>query len=119
MKNLVEILNESVLNENAEDKIDAMIEEWEKRMKTPFGKALKKLQKTVRELGIYAGREYTEDGIGLMEYTPFDNYITAFALDNNKEYTYKVIKSICDDWDWTENYDEIKKQLQKLEKLAK
>lgn len=95
-------------------KLDDEMDEWERRMQTPFGKCLKELQKEVIDLGLYVTEK---DELGLYTYTPFDHYITAFALDNNPEYTYKRIKEICDNWDYTENHESIKKLLNKLKSL--
>lgn len=95
-------------------KIDDEIEEWERRMEEPYGKALKELQKIVIDLGLWSEQK---DEWGLTTYTPFDSYITAFALDYNKQYTYTRIKEVCDNYDWTINHKEIKNQLEKIKNL--
>lgn len=95
-------------------KLDLEMEEWDQRMKEPFGKALKDLQKIFVDQGLYATEK---DEYGLDVYTPFDNYITAYALDGNKEYTYNHIKAICDDWEYTYNHPDVKKQLAKIKRL--
>ena len=42
--------------------------------------------------------------------------MTAYALDGNNSYTYKKVKEICDDYEYS-NYTKIKKLLKKLESL--
>ena len=110
------IAEKLTINKNlkTEKSIDDEIEEWERRMEEPYGKALKELQKIVIKLGLWG---IEKDEYGMNVYTPFDSYITAFALDYNKGYTYKKIKSICDDYDWTENHKEIKNALEKIKSL--
>ena len=96
-----------------ESSIDDEIKEWEKTMATPFGKTLQKLQKEIANLDLYPQEE---DENGLNVFTPIDNYVVAFALDNNKKYTYEVVNSICTNYEYTE-YDNINKLLKKLKKL--
>lgn len=94
-------------------KLDLEMEEWEKRMQEPYGKALTDLQKIVTDLGLYPG---DEDEWGMKVYTPFDHYITMYALDGNKEYTYNHIYSICKDFDYVVE-PQVKKQLAKIKRL--
>ena len=109
MKNLNDFINEDKTS------LEKEMEEWEERMKSPYGQALKELQCEVIDAGLYAT---SKNEYGLNIYTPFDNYVTAYALDGNKQYTYKKIKAICDDYEYTE-YPKIIKALNKLEKLSK
>ena len=110
MKHLNQFINESS-NKSIEDEM----KEWEERFKQPFGQALKALQWTINDEGLY-NPEKTE--YGFYTFTPFDQYVTAYALDGNKEFTFNKIKVICDDWDFTTNSN-VKKALEKLEKLSK
>jgi hypothetical protein len=109
MKNFKQYINES--SKSIEDEM----KEWEERFKEPFGQSLKALQWTVNDEGLYKA-EKTE--YGFYTFTPFDNYVTAYALDGNKKYTYEHIKAICDDWDFTTN-SKVNKALKELEKLVK
>lgn len=109
MKNLVDKINES------KSSIEQEMELWKKRFNEPFGKALKELQWTINELGLYASEK---NEYGFYTFTPFDNYVTAYALDGNKEYTFNHIKSICDEWDFTTSA-KVKAILNKLRKLIK
>ena len=99
--------------EKQKTSIELEMEEWEKRMETPFGKCLKELQSIIVDLKLYP---LEKNEYGLYTFTPFDNYVTAFALDNNPEYTYKHIKDICDNYDYSQ-YKKVEKCLKKLEKL--
>lgn len=112
MKNITDIITET--QSINEDNIDAEMKKWEERFKSPFGKALKELQWTINDEGLY---DAEKNEYGFYTFTPFDNYVTAFALDGNKKYTYKKVKAICDDWDWSD-FSRIKKILKKLEKLS-
>lgn len=109
MKNLTCYINEE------KSSLEQEMKEWEERYRAPFGKTIKELQWLINDLGLYAP-EKTE--YGFYTFTPFDNYVTAYALDGNKKYTYEHIKSICDNWDFTTE-PKVKKILQKLEKLSK
>lgn len=107
------------LNRDSRDResdLEAEMEVWDQRMKDDFGTALKELQWIIINLGIY---DTHKNEYGLNVYTPFDNYITGYALDGNRKYTYKHIYDICCDCDYTHNYKKIEKQLKKLEKLSK
>ena len=108
MKSLQKFINEGKVT------LEEEMKEWEERFKAPFGQALKELQWTINDKGLYVPEK---NEYGFYVFTPFDNYVTAYALDGNKEYTYKKVKSICDDYEFSE-HNEIKKVLQKLEKLV-
>ena len=95
--------------------IDEEIEQWEQRLKEPFGQALKELQFIINDSGLYAA---TKNEYGFYVFTPFDHYVTAYALDGNKQYTYKHVKAICDDYDFVVD-NKVRKILNKLEKLSK
>ena len=94
--------------------LDYEIELWDKRMKEPFGKALTDLQNMVIDGGLYATEK---DEYGIDVRTPFDHELAIYALDGNKELTYKRIKATCDDWEYTDNHENIRKQLQKIKRL--
>ena len=100
-------------NSEYESELDKEMKEWNKRMQSPFGQTLKELQCAVIDLGLYP---MSTDEYGLTIYSPFDNYVTAYALDGNNSYTYKKIEEICDDYEYS-NYTKIKKLLKKLESL--
>lgn len=106
MKDIVTKLYES---KSLEDEM----KEWEDRLKEPFGQALKELQWTINDKGLYKAEK---NEYGYYEFTPFDKYVTAYTLDGNKKYTYNQVKSVCDDWDWSQ-LSSINKILKKLEKL--
>lgn len=93
------ILEKLKINKDSQEKskLDIEMEEWENRMKEPFGLKLKDLQKAIMDLGTYPveTNEY-----GLKVYTPIDGCITEYALDGNKKYTYKKIKDICINYDY-------------------
>lgn len=108
MKDLKEKIIES------KSSIEEEMELWEKRFKEPFGQALKELQWLINDLGLYAA-EKTE--FGYYTFTPFDNYVTAYALDGNKKYTYNKVKSIWDEWEFSA-HSKVKKLLKKIEKLV-
>lgn len=113
------IIEKLKVNKDSEDRmtdLDREMEEWDQRMKEPFGQALKELQCIIMDSGLYPT---SKNEFGLNVYTPFDNYITAYALDGNKEYTYKKIKEICDNMDWSTTHTKTKKQLRKIESLIK
>ena len=119
MKNVAEYIIEKLHLDKDIDvaprtSLDDEMEVWDERMRSPFGKCLKELQCAVMELNTYAT---TKDEFGLSHYTPFDNYVSAYALDGNNSYTYKKIKSICDDYDYSQ-LSSIKKILKKLQKLV-
>jgi len=97
-----------------ESELDKEMKEWDKRMQSPFGQTLKELQCAVINLGLYP---MSKNEYGLTIYSPFDNYVTAYALDGNNSYTYKKIKEICDNYDYS-HHTKIKKLLEKLEKLV-
>lgn len=109
------ILEKLKVNKDSQDKddLDKEMEEWDKRMKEPFGQLLKQLQKTVTDLGLYAAEK---DEYGIMHYTPFDNYISMYAIDGDKKLTYERIKSVCGNYDFIEEH-EIDKLLRKLKNL--
>lgn len=108
MKTLNQFINEG------KPTIEEEMKEWEERYKSPFGQALKELQWLINDLGLYKAEK---NEYGYYTFTPFDNYVTAFALDGNKKYTFNHVKAICDDWDWSED-KKVKKVLNKLEKLT-
>ena len=113
------IIERLQINKDTEDKmtdLDREMEVWDQRMKGDFGAALKELQCIIIDLGLYNTHK---NEYGLNVYTPFDNYITGYALDGDKEYTYKHIYDICRNYDYVYNHKEIEKQLKKLEKLSK
>ncbi len=83
-------------------------------MQSPFGKTLKELQCAVIDLGLYP---MSKNEYGLTICSPFDNYVTAYALDGNNSYTYKKVKEICDNYDYS-HHTKIKKLLEKLESLV-
>ena len=109
MKDLKEKIIES------KSSLEEEMELWEKRFKEPYGQALKELQWLINDLGLYTAEK---NEYGFYTFTPFDNYVTAYALDGNKKYTYNKVKAICDDYDYTQ-YKEVNKCLKKLEKLSK
>ena len=108
MKDLKEKIIES------KSSIEQEMELWEKRFKEPYGQALKELQWLINDLELYAAEK---NEYGFYTFTPFDNYVTAYALDGNKKYTYNKVKAICDDWEFS-SHPKIKKVLKKIEKLA-
>jgi hypothetical protein len=112
MKNLNQYFNQSIVNES---KLDEEIKEWERRFQEPFGQALKELQWLINDLGLYEA-EKTE--FGFYTFTPFDNYVTSYALHGNKQYTYSHVKDICDDWDFS-THPKVKRVLKKIENLTK
>ncbi|MBQ3415224.1 MAG: hypothetical protein IJH39_07760 [Clostridia bacterium] len=119
MKNVAEYIIEKLHLDKDIDvaprtSLDDEMEVWDERMRSPFGKCLKELQCAVMELNTYAT---TKDEFGLSHYTPFDNYVSAYALDGNNKYTYEKIKSICDNYDYSQ-LSSIKKILKKLQKLV-
>ncbi len=93
--------------------LDKEMQEWEERFKKPFGKTLKELQKVVADKGNYK----SEDEYGICIFTPFDNYVTAYALDGNKDYTYKHVREICDEYDLSQ-YEDVQNILDKLCQLC-
>lgn len=99
----------------SEESLEQEMKKWEERYKSPFGQALKELQWLINDLGLYAAQKNEN---GLYTFTPFDNYVTAYSLDGNKERTFNKVKEICDDWDFSQ-YNKVKKVLNKLEKLSK
>ena len=105
MKDINKFINESSI----EDEMKL----WDKRFKEPFGQTLKELQWKINDLGLYASEK---NEYGFLVFTPFDNYVTAYALDGNKKFTYNKVKDICDDYEFTAN-SSINKILNKLEKL--
>lgn len=94
--------------------LEEEMKEWEERFRSPFGQALKELQWTINDKGLYAPEK---NEYGFYVFTPFDNYVTAYALDGNKEYTFKKVKQICYDYDFSE-HEEVEIILNKLEKLV-
>jgi hypothetical protein len=94
--------------------LDDEMDLWDERMRTPFGKCLKELQCAVIDLEEYP---ISKDEYGLSVFTPFDHYVTAYALDGNNEYTYNHIKDVCDNYDYSQ-HSTIKRLLNKLKRLV-
>ena len=107
MKQITNYINES--SKSIEDEM----KEWEERFNQPFGQTLKELQCAIMDEGLYR-TEKNEYGFNI--FTPFDDYITVYALDGNKKFTYNKIKAICDDWEFSE-HKKINDILKKLESL--
>jgi len=107
MKDIISKINESKTS------LEEEMKEWEERFKQPFGQALKELQYIINDEGLYAPSK-TE--YGFYVFTPFDNYVTAYALDGNKEFTYNQINNICNEYDFTAS-NKVKKVLRKLKKI--
>lgn len=108
MKHLNQYINEG------KPTLEEEMKEWEERFKSPFGQCLKELQWLINDKGLYKAEK---NEYGFYVFTPFDNYVTAYALDGNKKFTFEKVKAICDDYDFSE-HNEVKKVLDKLENLV-
>ena len=103
MKDIILKINEAKESKSYEN----AMKEWNSNLQSPFGLALKEFVHLIYEHG------YSDTKKNDYYFTPFDNYIIAYALDGDKKYAFKNIKAICDEHSWSQIAG-VKKMLQNL-----
>ena len=110
MKSIVQYINERGA---APTLIEREMKVWKQRIEDDFGKELKHLQWLIMDENLYKTEKKSDI---VYEFTPFDDYVNAYAMSGNRQFCYNKIRNICVEYDFTDN-KKVNDVLEKLKSL--